>query len=53
MNKTIRRLAVRGVLCICVAVAMLFCASCRKKEQGGSKVPLSPGLSLIEGSAHP
>ncbi len=51
MNKTIRRHAVRAVLCVCVAAAMLLCASCRKKEQGGSKVPLSPGLSLIEGSA--
>lgn len=51
MNKKIRRRAVRAVLCVCVAAAMLLCASCRKKEQGGSKVPLSPGLSLIEGSA--
>lgn len=51
MNKQIRRCAVRGMLCVCVAVAMLFCASCQKKEQGGSEAPLSPGLSLIEGSA--
>lgn len=48
LPKTLRAVF-RAVLCVSVALSVLFGASCRKKS--GSEVPLSPGLSLIEGSA--
>lgn len=49
--KILSRKTARAVLCAVLAVVLLFCASCRKKPTGGSEAPLSPGLSLIEGSA--
>ncbi len=49
-SRTARAVFCRVLCLLCAALLMLSGVSCRKKS-GGSEVPLSPGLSLIEGSA--